>query len=128
MDHFNETVNCRIVDYCSNDTDNNSNSREIPAAVVPKRRRRQLVESEPSASPSNNCSQWRPSDQEPGSCTNRRTDGWPSSMFRETHVDCCNDFFHSMECPIVDVCLDGENTLQQQQQRHEVVMDTFRMF
>lgn len=119
MDHFNETANCHIVDYCSEDK-----SREIPAALLPRRHSSKPIpkfnEEEPSTAPSN-CSQWRPSDEEPGSCTNRHADGWPTSLFRETQIDCCHDFFHSLSCPIVDVC-------SEEKQRQEAMkMDTFRM-
>lgn len=52
------------------------------------------------------CDRWRPSEEEPGSCTNRIMPGevWPTSMYRKTHFECCSDFFKLESCSVVDVC------------------------
>ena len=112
LNHFNDDVNCQIVDICDDDDDSTYSTTPsafnldselslqhdgIPAPSVASA----ITPSIP------RCSQWRPSKAEPGSCTNELLpDGerWPLSMFRTSHTDCCRDFFKLSSCSIVDVC------------------------
>lgn len=113
MDHFSETSECNIVDHCSDDT----NEDDASIAVVLTTRRNQdystkdvaiIQPDQEPTSPSSSCSQWRPSSDQPGTCTNSQADVvWPASMFRSTHSECCKDFFNYSTCSIVDVCSMG---------------------
>ena len=113
MDHFRETSECNIVDHCSDDT----NEDDASIAVVSTTRRNQdystkdvaiIQPDQEPTSPSSSCSQWRPSGDQPGTCTNSQADVvWPASMFRSTHSECCKDFFNYSTCSMVDVCSMG---------------------
>eukprot|EP00956_Cyclotella_meneghiniana_P044257 scaffold309676_cov83-Cyclotella_meneghiniana.AAC.1 len=79
MDHFRETSECNIVDHCSGDT----NEDDASIAVVSTTRRNQDYSTkdvaiiQPDQEPtslSSSCSQWRPSGDQPGTCTNSQAD------------------------------------------------------
>lgn len=105
MDHFKEKNNCRVVDKCHD---------EIPTDAIPRIAPVQRQQDNGMAlygadyeNSLGSCNKWRPSEDEPGSCTNERVPPgkrWPESIFRSTHLECCKDFFSMERCSILDVC------------------------
>ena len=115
MDHFNETAYCQIVDRCDNDADGYS----TPSAAYTRSLLSIVSTATATTSPSpsqldtttatafSECNQWRPSEKESTSCTNRIVPGdvhWPVSMVRRTSEECCRDFYKGESCAVVDVC------------------------
>lgn len=101
IDHFNTTTNCRMVDYC---TDTPS---ESPPDIIGGERPSNYDVDATNEMVSEYTSGWRPSEEEPTSCTNKAIPGtlWPDFMFRKTHIECCRDFFNLEDCRMLDASL-----------------------
>lgn len=112
MDYFNETSNCRVLDYCNDEEDDTLSEKNAIALNVKGDITAATLTEIPAAATLSKCNQWVPSEEEPGSCTNKQMPStWPLSMIRATYSECCRDFFGLEKCSVVDVCGPSVTTL-----------------